>query len=71
MSEELQRDVGRHDAQIEGLERRMKTLEEKVDEMLAILNQAKGSWKTLVAVGGFAAAIGGFVGWLLHFFIGK
>lgn len=71
MSDELQRDIGRHDAQIEGMERRLGNVESKLDDVLAILNQAQGSWKTMVAAGAAIAAVGGFVGWVVHFFVGR
>lgn len=66
--QEVQRDLGKHEAQIEQLERRMSALEDKMDEMLMILHQAQGSWKVMVAIGGIAAVIGGFLREILDFF---
>ena len=60
MPAEVQRDLGKHEAQIDQLERRMSALESKMDEVLLILHQAQGSWKVMVAIGGCAAIIGGF-----------
>ena len=68
MVQEVQRDLGKHEAQIEQLERRMSALEDKMDEMLMILHQAQGSWKVMVAIGGIAAVIGGFLREILDFF---
>ncbi len=71
MSDELHRDIGRHEAQIEGLDRRVESMEKKLDTVLEILNQAKGGWKTLAQLAGLAAAVGGFIGWAISFFFSK
>jgi hypothetical protein len=67
---EMARDIGRHDAQIETLQADMSEMKKDVHEIKLILAQAQGSWKTLVAVGGFAAFIGGiftkFIDWLFR-----
>lgn len=68
MSDELQREVGRHDAQIEGLENRLGKVEAKLDSVLSILNQAKGGWKTLLMVAGVAGSVGALVGKFFPFF---
>lgn len=64
MSDEIHRDLGRHDAQIEAMQGQIKALSREVDEVLKqlvqinqTLSEAKGGWKTLLAVGGFASAI--------------
>lgn len=68
-SNELHRDLGKHDAQIEALERDMKYMRQEVQEMrtefaaaLADINktlsEAKGGWKTLMWVGGAGATVG-------------
>ena len=65
---EVQRDLGKHEAQIEQLEKRLSALEGKMDEVLTILHQAQGSWKVMVAIGGVAAVLGGFIREILDFF---
>lgn len=62
---ELHTQIGRHDAQIEALERDIKHLREDIrqmnDTLTAIshtLSEAKGGWKTLMLVGGVAATVG-------------
>lgn len=68
MAAELHTQIGRHDAQIEALERDIKHLREDVKEMSATLHEihstlseARGGWKTLMLVGGVAATIGAAV----------
>lgn len=72
MSDDLHRQIGRHDAQIVTLQTDMSEVKADVKKILAFMNQAQGSWKTLVAIGGLAAAVGGAVGWVVsHFFVGR
>lgn len=68
MSAEVQRDLGKHDAQIEALERDINEMRkdlrkvyDKLDEINTTLATAKGGWKTMMWVAGGSAAIGGFV----------
>lgn len=67
---EMARDIGRHDAQIETLQADMAEMKKDVHEIKLMLAQAKGGWKTLMAVGGFAAVVGAiltkFIDWLLR-----
>ena len=67
---EMARDIGRHDAQIETLQADMAEMKKDVHEIKLMLAQAKGGWKTLMAVGGFAAVMGSiftkFIEWLLR-----
>lgn len=62
---ELHTQIGRHDAQIEALERDIKNLREDIREMSntlreinRTLSEAKGGWRTLMLVGGVAATVG-------------
>lgn len=63
MSEELHRDLGRHDAQIDELQRRVDGLHKDMGSVLLqlqainkTLSEARGGWRMLLAVGGFASA---------------
>lgn len=38
---------------------------EKLDQISAVLSEARGGWKTLVSIGGAAGAAGGFITWVL------
>lgn len=71
-SPEFHRDIGRHDAQIEALERDVKRMREEMHEMRTeftaelrkineTLSEARGGWKTLMMVGGASATIGALV----------
>lgn len=66
---ELQREVGRHDAQIENLQMDMKQVKEDVHEIKLMLAEAKGGWRTLMAVGGLAAVIGASASKLLAWLV--
>lgn len=66
MTDETQKTLGRHSAEIDALQQDMKEIKRDVKTLLAIMNQAQGSWRALVAISSLAATIGGFVGWLLH-----
>ncbi len=50
---------------VETMERQLDAQGKKIDEMREIIVAAKGSWRTLVVVGGFASVIGGIVAKLL------
>jgi prefoldin subunit 5 len=58
MTDELHRDVGRHDAEIASLQREIAELRTDVRSILTTLAEARGGWKTLMAVGGLAGAVG-------------
>jgi len=42
---------------------RQKTADEKLDQVLDKLSEAKGGWKLLMALGGAAATLGGVITW--------
>ncbi len=61
----IHHDLGRHDAQIESLQAQVKQLHRDMQAMNATLqeinitlSEARGGWKTLMLVGGIAAAVG-------------
>ena len=75
MQEEVHRDLGRHDAQIEalqaqvtGLHQDMKAMIAKLQQINQTLSEARGGWRTLVVVGAAASAISAMLvklfGWL-------
>lgn len=68
MSEEIHRDLGKHDAQIEALNSQVNRMYVDMQQMMGqlttiqqTLSEAKGGWKTLMWVGGLSAALGGIV----------
>lgn len=75
--EDIQRNLGRHDAQIEVLEKEVHLLRqdvarvyEKLDEINTTLATAKGGWRTLMMIGGAAGAVIAIINqatqWILH-----
>ena len=61
MTEKLEVSVGKLEVQVERLEKDMSEMKGDVKAIRAILAEAKGSWKMLLIVGGFAAAVGSFI----------
>lgn len=64
-STSVHRDLGRHDAEIEALRNEMARLAaavegqgKRLDEIGRTLAEARGGWRTLMVLGGAAAAIG-------------
>jgi prefoldin subunit 5 len=64
----IHHDLGRHDAQIESLQQQvrqlhadMQTMNATLGEINRTLSEARGGWKTLMLVGGIAAAVGATV----------
>ena len=65
MDNDLHRDLGKHDAQIESLQENVRLLHEdmkaitaQLASIQATLSEAKGGWRTLMWVGGAGAAVG-------------
>lgn len=69
MSEDIQRDLGRFEAQIAALTASVSSLQGSVRELSESVAEAKGGWKTIMILGGAAATIGAFAHKLLDFFI--
>lgn len=67
MNEELNREVGRHSAHIESMQKDMAELKSDVKAILAIANQAKGGWKTMLLMASVAGGVGALVGKFLPF----
>jgi prefoldin subunit 5 len=57
----LQRDMGRLEARVDAVESELREIKADVKSILALVNQAKGGWKTLVVVGAVAGAAGALV----------
>lgn len=58
MSDELHRDIGRHDEAIETLKAEVAAMRADLAEIKTMMAQAKGGWRTLMAVAGIAGTIG-------------
>lgn len=58
MSDELHRDVGRHDEAIETLKSEVAAMRAQLNRIESTLSQTKGGVRTLIAVGSIAGAVG-------------
>lgn len=62
MNQPIERDIGRHDAEIDQLKNDMKDVKKDVHDIKAMLQEARGGWKTLLLLAGMSGAIGALVG---------
>ena len=62
-----QRDIGRLEAKVEHLENTVRAMDEKLDLLTAYMSEARGSWRTLLAIGGLASACGAAVTWMIGY----
>lgn len=44
-------------------------MSKKLDTLMEYMAEARGSWKTVLAMGGFAAAVGTVIGWVISTFM--
>lgn len=58
---ELSHNVVRHEVEIENIQRELRELRTEVKEIVKILSRAQGSWKAMLAMGGFASAVASLV----------
>lgn len=75
MDTNLQRDIGKHDAQIDALQSQVDRLHEDLKEVLdelkeirSTLDNAKGGWRTFMMIGGAGAALGGAIVSVIQWF---
>lgn len=61
MSENIEISVAKMEVQVENLEKDMADVKRDVKAIRTTLDKVDGSWKMLLVVGGFSAAVGGFV----------
>lgn len=68
MEGEIQRDLGKHDAQIDALNARVDVLHQDMKTMMSqlaliqsTLSEARGGWRTLMFVSGLSATVGGVI----------
>jgi len=64
---ELSRDIGRHDAEIEALQKEIAELRQEIKQISKILHEARGGWRTLMLLGGAAGAVGATIAKLAQF----
>jgi len=56
----MQRDIGRHEAEIEFLQKEIVEMRAELKQITRILSEAQGGWKTLLLVGGAAGTLSAF-----------
>lgn len=61
MMSEYERELGEMNAKIAILETTVSEMRQDLRTVRDTLTEAKGSWRTLVAVAGFSAALGAFL----------
>lgn len=67
MSESIdRRDYGILEQKVSQLTDDVQSLKKTVESMRDMMQQARGGWKTLMWVGGTAAAVGTGIGWVLQ-----
>jgi hypothetical protein len=59
---DVQRDIGRLEAEQKAQDDRLERIEEKLDQLVDAVAQSKGGIRMLIAVGSVAATIAGLVG---------
>lgn len=62
----LHRDMGNLQARMHAVETRQREDSAKLSQVHDVIMNAKGGYKTLLMVGGFGAAIGGGIAWLVN-----
>lgn len=67
---EVHRDLGRHDAEIDHLKAEVHAMRMDLSEIKSMLSEAKGGWRVLMAVSGFAATVASAVTWLVFKILG-
>lgn len=64
---DVQRDLGRFEAQIAGISDKLDKLEKQVDAISTTLSEARGGWRTLMWVSGASATVGGLIAKFMPF----
>lgn len=59
--QEVQRDLGRMEAQIASMCQKLDKLDREVEAISSTLAEARGGWRTLMWVSGASATIGGLI----------
>lgn len=59
------REYGQLEAHVAQLREDVKTLQATVNSMVAMMEQARGGWRTIAIIGGIAGTIGGAIAWVV------
>ncbi len=63
--------LGGHEARLDAMEGQVKEIREDVAKILGYMERTKGSWKTLVAMGGLIAGLVEVLHWIFEATGGK
>lgn len=63
--------LGQLASSVQALTVQMKELKATVDTLSAHMNQTKGGFRILLAVGSVSTAVGAGIAWALQYFVGK
>lgn len=61
--QDVAHDMGKHEAQIDHLEREVSALRSEVREIREILDRASGGWRVIMAASGASASVGAVASW--------
>jgi len=74
----VERELAVHETEIKHLQDDMDRMAKDIDEIKKAvtdiqktLSEAKGGWKTMMAVAGFASAVTGVLSFIVYYFTGK
>lgn len=65
MSEDINRVIGAHDADIETLKKSVTEIAADVKAIRSKMDEASGGWRTIMFLAGIAGTLGGAIGWFL------
>lgn len=68
MTDDIQRDLGRLEAQVEGVIRKLDDLDKDVKQINKTLSEAAGGWKILMMIGGASGTVGAAITYFLQYF---
>lgn len=55
---DIAREIGRHDADIDNLKTNVQAIRKDLDEIKELLEQTRGGWRVLLAIGMSAGTVG-------------
>ena len=65
MSEDINRVIGAHDADIATLKKSVTEIAADVKAIRSKMDEASGGWRTIMFLAGIAGTLGGAIGWFL------
>lgn len=65
MAQQANASVAAHEARIDRIEDDIREMKNDIKSMCAILSEARGSWRTLVMIGGACGTLGAVASWVV------